>query len=197
MDFYNNSIMLYILEKNLITAQHVSPEDVAASLLSVAQLFTGMLPPNTLWYTRKELHAETAIYVSPGKHRVAVVTKPLEPPERFMIPMPGLVFICSSGQPPKVFAVKERPETMECPVYGAPLFNVYSDGRTCNGTHQYNENVSKIPEEFFTCFFSLTTFNKFSKSHPDSLYNLWKELEGKDKYPLDDLVQAGKIKDII
>jgi hypothetical protein len=47
------------------------------------------------------------------------------------------------------------------------------------------------------CFFSLAVFNKPSKSHPDSLYALWKELNGKKEYPLDDLVPMGILKDMV
>lgn len=197
LDFFNNSIMLYLIESGVITAQHVSPDDVATSLLSVAQLFTGILPPNTLWHIRKELVTETAIYEAPRVRKVALVTKPLEPPERFTIPVPGLIFICRPSFPPRVFAVKSRPRHENWQIYHAPFFNVYYDGRTCAGTNKYPEDVAKIPESFFMSFFSLEVTFQCSKRHPDSTYSLWKELNGKKKYPTDDLIEAGKLKDII
>ncbi len=197
LDFYGNSIMLYLIENGIITAQHVSADDVATSLLSVAQLFTGVLPKDTLWYIRKELATETAIYEGPRLRQVAIVTKPLEPPERFTIPTPGLIFICTPGQPPRVFAVKSRPEHMEWPVYRAPFYNIYHDGRSCAGTNQYPENIAEIPNNFFMSFFSLGLFTKSSQSHPDSLYALYQELDGKKEYPMGDLVAAGTIKEII
>ncbi|MFH1031081.1 MAG: hypothetical protein V1767_00720 [Chloroflexota bacterium] len=197
MDFFNNSIMLYIVENGLITAMHVSPDDVASSLLSVTQLSTGLLPLNTLWYIRKELETEIAIYYPPHIRKLAIVTEALKPPERFTLPLPGLIFLCVSKRAPKVWAVKGRPASMESELFAAPFPNTYQDARTCAGTQAYNEDVSKIPEEFFMSFFSLSVFNKPSKSHPDSLYALWKELNGKKEWPMDDLQHWGQIKEVM
>lgn len=198
LDFYNNSIMLYTLDSGTITAQHVSADDVATSLLSVAQLFTGLLPEGCLWYIQKDGKKETAIYQEPRIRQVAIETKPLEPPERFTIPVPGLIFCCTPREPPRVFAVKHRPVSMETDVYSAPFHNTYWDGKTCAGTQQYNEDVWKIPDEFFLSFFSLYLGSgKRSVSHPDSLYALYKELEGKKEYPADDLVKYKTLKEII
>jgi hypothetical protein len=196
LDFYNNSIMLYIIERGTITAQHVAAEDVAASLLSVAQNFSGMLPENTLWYVRKETHTELALYVPPHVQKLALAKEIGKPVERFKIPLPGLVFICSPNQAPSVWAVKERPKSMADMAYNAPFFNTYQDGRTCAGTNKYPDNPAEIPENFFMAFFSLHQSNKPSKSHPDSLYALWKEIDGTKEYPEDDMVEAGPLEKV-
>ncbi len=197
LDFFSNSIMLYTLDDGMITAQHVSADDVATSLLSVAQFFTGILPAGVLWYIRKEAKIEVALYEGPRIRQIAVETAPLKPPERFKIPTPGLIFICTPQQAPRIFAAKSRPSSMESDVFNAPYNNIYADARTCAGTQQYNEDISKIPDEFFNSFFSLHLGDKRSKSHPASLFALYKELDGKKDYPMDDLTPYGKIKDII
>lgn len=60
------------------------------------------------------------------------------------------------------------------------------------------QSPSQIPLSFFTSFFTPTAdYGNRSKKHPDSLMALWRELNGKKRYPLSDLVLLGKIKDIM
>ena len=126
------------------------------------------------------------------------MTEAFKPPRRMALPMPGLIFICQPARPPRVYAVKKRPSHPGDKVYHAPLFNIFGDGRSCPGTHQYPQNIEEIPESFFTSFFSPTadTRNR-SKKYPDDLLKLWEELDGKKRYPLGDLVAMGRVEDII
>ena len=103
--------------------------------------------------------------------------------------MPGLVFVCSPGRAPWVYAAKSRPTGAEQQLYRAPAFNVFGDGRVCPGSHTFPEEVGLIPESFFESYFSMTADTRDrSKKHPDNLHALWEELDGKRKYPLKDLV---------
>ena len=46
-----------------------------------------------------------------------------------------------------------------------------------------------IPDSFFQSFFSMTgDTRERSKKHSDNLHALWEELDGKRKYPTEDLV---------
>ena len=108
--------------------------------------------------------------------------------------MPGLIFVCSPGRAPVVFAVKKRPKSPCEFIYHAPLFNVYENGTTCGGTHQYPQEIEKIPESFFAAFFTLGAMhNGRSQKYPENLLKLWEEIDGKKKYPLGDLVKLGTI----
>ena len=112
--------------------------------------------------------------------------------------MPGLIFVCSPGQPPRVYAAKKRPTGPSSIIYHAPLFNLFGDGRACPGTHRFPVKIGEIPESFFTSFFSMeASSGGRSKKHPDSLFRLWEELDGEKRYPLKDLVPMGKIEDIM
>ena len=103
--------------------------------------------------------------------------------------MPGLVFVCSPGRAPWVYAAAERPTDAEQHLFRAPAFNVFSDGRVCPGSHRFPEEVDLIPESFFQSFFSLTGDTRDrSKKHPENLVALWEELDGKTEYPMEDLV---------
>ena len=60
-----------------------------------------------------------------------------------------------------------------------PAFNVFSDGRTCPGSHRFPEEVARIPESFFQSYFSGTgDIRNRSRKHPDDLHALWEDLDG-------------------
>jgi hypothetical protein len=111
--------------------------------------------------------------------------------------MPGLIFICRPGSPPRIVAVKKRPTTSEEPVYRAPLYNVYTDGKTCPGSHRYSDDISKIPKEFFTAFFTQSLGGEVSRLHGHDLLKLWESIDGKKRYPLRDLMPCGKVADLL
>ena len=112
--------------------------------------------------------------------------------------MPGLIFVCSPGRPPRVYAAKRRPVSLRATIYHAPLFNIFTNGSTCPGTHEFPEKIGEIPESFFTSFFSPEASSRGrSKKYPDALIKLWDELDGKKRYPTKDLVAIGKVGDIM
>ncbi len=185
-------------EKNVAITKTISAQDLTTALLSEMPLSTGLLPQNTLWWRQSELGSEVALWRPPTIWNAALQVEAFKQPRRFKLPMPGLIFICTPGHGPRVFAAKRRPGGIHDALYHAPLFNVYSNGNSCPGTNKYPKNVNEIPENFFISFFSVgaDTHNR-SKKYPDSLLKLWEELDGTDQYPVDDLVPTCKIKDII
>ena len=198
LDFYGNSVVMYTLEDGVITTKMIDARELTLALLREVPLTSGILPENTLWWQQGKEGPEVAIWQSPKLWRVAIETKAFQPPERLKIPMPGLIFVCQPGRAPKVYAAKSRPKSPESRIYHAPLFNIFEDGRTCPGTHKYPEDIAQIPNSFFTSFFTLTAdFRGRSKRHPDSLIAMWRELNGKKRYPVSDLVPLGKVKDIM
>ncbi len=198
LDFYEDSIVLYMLEDGVIKTRVVSARDIALAFLREFPLDSGLLPENTLFWGQGKRGVEVGLWRSPRIWPVAVVVKALEAPVRFKIPMPGLIFVCTPAQPPRVYAAKKRPKSVKETLYHAPLFNVFNDGRVCSGTHKFPASVSEIPESFFMSFFSMEAdYRGRSKRHPDSLFSLWQELDGKKKYPLGDLMPIGKVSDIL
>jgi len=198
LDLYQDAIVLYLVESGIITTRMVSARDIIMALLSEVSLSSGLLPKDTLWWGQGKHGIEVALWQKPRVWPIALVIKPLEPPKRLKLPMPGLIFVCSPGQSPRVYAVKKRPTKPGNIIYHAPLFNIFSNGSTCSGTHHFPGKIEEIPESFFTSFFSMEAHSGGrSKKHPDSLYSLWKELDGERRYPLKDLVPMGKIEDIM
>jgi len=198
LDFYGESVVLSVMDNGAVTTRLVSVHDIAMAMLRQISLTSGLLPPETLWWGTGASGAEVALWRSPRVWPVAIMAALDRPPVRMRLPMPGLIFICSPGQPPRVFAAKERPKTLNTPIFNAPLYNLFRDGRSCAGSHRYPGNVGEIPESFFASFFT-TTADPRNRSlrYPENLMDLWRELDSKRRYPLGDLVRCGTVKDII
>lgn len=198
LDFYNDSILLYTINKKAITTKQVSADDIVMALLSQVDMATGLLPDDTLWWNNGKNGLKIGLWRRPQVWKVALALKAFQSPERFKLPMPGLIFVCSPGRTPTIFAAKKKPKSPKEHIYHAPLFNIFGNGNACPGTHKYPAKVSDIPESFFLSFFSMeANYSGRSKSHPDSLLALWKELDGKKRFPLGDLVKAGTLEDIM
>jgi len=197
LDFYGSSVILQWVENGAISTRMVSAADVALALLSDIPLHSGLLPPDTLWWSQ-DATAEVALWVRPRIWPVALMVKAGAPPQRFKLPMPGFIFVCRPSQAPRIYAVKKRPSSPKNEVYHAPLFNVFADGRTCAGSHRYPVKIEDIPQSFFRSFFSIDgSMRGRSKKHPDSLYALWEDLDGKKRYPLGDLMPCGTVEDVM
>lgn len=194
LDFYRTSVAMFIVDKGVITTRMVSARDVAAAFMKETPVSSGLLTPRTLWWEPNQV----ALWEAPQIWQVALTTEAFAEPRRFKLPMPGLIFVCKPGRPPRVVAAKKRPVNINEPVFHAPLFNIYADGNSCAGTHKYPLKVEQIPQSFFTSFFAadVDVLGR-SKKYPDDLLKLWEELNGKKKYPLDDLMPCGALKQLM
>ena len=197
LDFYRDTTIMYLVENEVIVTRVVSARDVALALLREVPLSSGLLPEDALWWSQGRDGPEVALWRAPRVWPVALQEEAFKPPRRLRLPMPGLIFICSPGRPPRVYAAKRRPKRLEDTIYHAPLFNVFPDGRTCPGSHRFPEDVGQNPGSFFTSFFTRELGRGKSKKFPDDLLKMWEELDGKTRYPLGDLVALGKLQDII
>ena len=189
MEVYEETILLRGFEDGANWVRTVSADGIASAFTQHLGFSSGLLPKETLWWSQGETGQVVALWRPPKVWPVALQREAFKPPARFRIPMPGLVFVCSPGRAPWVYAAKSRPTGAEHPLYRAPAFNVFSDGRVCPGSHAFPEEVGLIPESFFESYFSMTADTRDrSQKHPDNLHALWEELNGKRKYPLGDLV---------
>lgn len=198
LDCYHDAIILYLLEKGQVTSRVVSARDVTLALLRTVPLGSGLLPDGALWWAQSREGVQVALWRTPRVWPVALMLEAFKPPRRFKLPMPGLIFVCTPGRTPRVYAAKRRPKSLGDTIYHAPLFNVFSDGRTCQGTHKFPDELTSIPESFFLSFFTCEAhpYNR-SKKYPKDLLKLWVELDGKSRYPMKDLIPLGKVQDIM
>lgn len=198
LDFYGQAILMHVIEDGVIQTRMVSAEEVSRTLARRVGVFSGFLPRDTVWWRQLPNGVEAAIWRRPQVTRVALQEGMFAPPRRFTVPMPGLLFLCSPGRPPWLWAVKRRPGSPEDILYHAPCFNVFGHGESCAGTHHYSQDPAQIPEEFFRAFFSRTgDYRGRSHRHPDDLAGLWEELDGKKRFPLDDLVEYGRTSHVL
>ena len=109
----------------------------------------GCLPRDALWWNQGETGQVVALWRPPQVWPVALQREAFKPPARLRLPMPGLVFVCSPGRAPWVYAALGRPTHPDEQLYRIPAFNVFGDGRVCPGSHRFPEEVGQIPESFF------------------------------------------------
>ncbi len=198
VDFYMDTTVLFFLVDGVMTSKVVSARELTMALLSDVNLNSGLLPENTLFWSQTKNGVRLGLWRPPQVTKVALMLEAFKQPRRFKLPMPGLVFICEPGRPPAVYAAKRRPVNKKDMLYHAPVFNVYAAGNSCEGTHKYPNKISDIPDSFFRSFFTKAADPRGrSKKYPQDLLKLWEELDGQDKYPLDDLVQFGPMEAIM
>ena len=189
LEVYNETVLLRGFEADRTWVRTVSADEIANVFIRHLGFSSGLLPENALWWNQGETGQVAALWRPPQVWPAALQREAFQPPARLRLPMPGLVFVCSPGRAPWVYAALERPSDPEQQLYRTPAFNVFRDGRVCPGSHRFPEQVGRIPESFFQSFFSLTGDSQGrSKQHPDNLQALWEELDGKAEYPVEDLV---------
>ena len=199
INVYDESITVEsVAQDGTVTIRMVDGHEVYSAFTKDMILQSGMLPHNTLWWTQGREGPKVAIWKPPSIRRVALMTEPFQPPKRFTLPMPGLIFLCSPNRTPWVFAAKKRPQRPDDIVYRAPTFNTFDSGRVCPGNHRFPTKPEDIPDSFFVSFFSQAgDMKNRSKKHPNDLTQLWEELDGMPKYPKGDLVKHGTVAQII
>lgn len=198
LDFHHQSVVMTYFEGETVTSKTVSAMDIAHALAGELPFSSGLLPDNTLWWKNTRSGPVIAIYVPPQIRQVTLDVGLKKRPRRFKIPMPGLIFLCRPATPPWVYAVKRKPTKERDIVYHAPLANIFNNGRTCPGTHKFPVRIADVPQSFFISFFSATAdLRNRSKQFPQNVIHLWEFLDGKKKYPMDDLVQIGTIFDLL
>jgi len=198
LDFHHQSTVMTYFQGDIVTTKQVDAMDVAHALASDLSFGSGLLPPDTLWWQNTRSGPVFALYVEPKIWKLALQENIKNPPHRFNIPLPELIFLCTPGQAPWVYAVKKRPTKETDIVYRAPLANIFNNGRSCPGSHQYPIKTGDIVPSFFISFFSATAdLSHRSKQYPKNVLQLWKYLDGKKKFPSNDLVEHGTISDLM
>ena len=198
LDFHHQAVVMTLFDPETVERKIVSAMDVSHALASELSFGSGLLPPQTLWWENTRQGPVFAIYAEPRVRKLALLESATSSPRRFTIPLPGLIFLCSPGKPPWVFAVKKKPTKETDIVYKAPLCNLYADGRSCPGNHRYPIRVADIVQSFFISFFSAEAdLRNRSVRFPSNIVHLWEYLDKKKRFPKEDLVKHGKVRDLM
>lgn len=189
INIYEESITVSTQRNGRSEVRLVAADDIAHALSGRMAFQSPVLGADAIWWGVGRDGSVLGLWRPPAIKQVAMQLEAFQPPKRFRLPMPGMVFACTPGMPPRVYAAKERPATADAQLYHSPTFNTYRDGRVCPGSHRFPEDPNLIPESFYLSFFSHTgNSDGRSVRHPEILQALWEELDGADEYPLDDLV---------
>lgn len=198
LDFFHQSTVMTSFTGDTVVTTQVDAMDVAHALASDLSFGTGLLPQGTLWWRNTKGGPVIALYVEPKIRKLALQREAGNPPQRFEIPLPGFIFLCSPGKPPWVYAAKRKPTKETDAVYNAPLCNLHENGRSCAGTHKYPTRVADIVQSFFTSFFTATaSLKNRSTLYPNSVVHLWEFLDNKKKFPTTDLIPIATIRDLM
>ncbi len=198
LDFHHQAVVLTLFSGDGVETKIVSAMDVAHALATDLAFSTGLLPAGTLWWRNTREGPVHALYVEGKVRTLALQLDANQPPLRFKIPLPGLIFLCRPGKPPWVYAVKKKPAKESDEVFKAPMCNVFESGLSCPGSHTYPPTVEEVPESFLISFFSATgDLQNRSRMFPNSVVKLWQFLDKKKAYPLDDLIPHGRVADLM
>lgn len=198
IDFHHQAVVMTSFEGETASSKVVSALDIAHCLAGELSFHSGLLPEGTLWWRNTKSGPVVALYAEPKIRKLALQEDIDKPALRFEVPLPGLLFLCRPATPPWVYAVKRKPRKETDIVYHAPLANLFNNGRSCAGTHRYPVNVKDIEKSFFISFFTATAdLKNRSKMFPGNIIHLWEFLNGKKRYPKDDLIQLATIRDLM
>ena len=134
LSFYSFGVMLMKREGEQVTEYPVDPAQVALALAAKVRFDTGLLSDMTLLVRTEGVKKTVVEYRPPQKTGLY-----LDGSETALrIPLPPLIFIRATTEDKnpqyQVYAVKKRPDTLDTPLFHAPLPNVFNTGTICWGS---------------------------------------------------------------
>lgn len=164
--------------------------NVMGKLADKYLLNTDLLPENILAFSPRHM-----MWWRPAGHSPVFFNNKELGKKSASVPHPALLFMVVEGTW-SVWALSEsRRPTLSTPLFHAPYFNVYDDGRICVGSASIPDRLSPstIPtweSAFFDSEFTHVNGQKKKIAHVNGEYAFWKEmLNGAyQEFPLDLLV---------
>jgi hypothetical protein len=191
LDFYQTAVLLSRREEDgRIRTHPVSVHDVVSACANLT-LGSGLLPANTLFWQQADSQVAMGLYVPARRWRMRTEERV------YQLHMPPFVFV-GKGSGYRIFAVKERPAGEEEPLYHTPCPNVHHHGGICVGDTPFPDCAPQTIETALTLFMEDSLFNSDlsrgrCRRYPDDVRQLWAELEGKNRFPLSELVSCGRV----
>ena len=118
LEVYKETILLRGFENDATWVRTVSADAIANVFTQHLGFSSGLLPREALWWNQGETGQVVALWRPPQLWSVALQREAFKPPARLRLPMPGLVFVCSPGRAPWVYAATEpahRPRAASLP----------------------------------------------------------------------------------
>lgn len=200
LKFYDFGIMLHRTHDDGSETEYpIDPAQLASVLAARVELNTGLLTGNTIYIATQGIKRLVVEYRPPQKTGIFLDGST----NAIRIPMPGLLLFRAGAETPRyaLYAVKKRPDTMDTPLYHAPLPNIYQQGNICWGTVN---RVSKdgLASNHLDEDWKLLLGSSFgnhgvpnrSKSHPKDIREKYAAMEARKTrtYPTTDLIKTDK-----
>ena len=109
LEVYNETILLRAFDGDTNWVRTVSADEIANVFTQHLGFSSGLLPQDAIWWNQGETGQVLGLWRPPQVWSVALQREAFKPPARLRLPMPGLVFICSPGRAPWVYAAAQRP----------------------------------------------------------------------------------------
>jgi len=80
LDFHHDAIVMYTLDAGKITTRIVSAVDICQALVRDIPFSSGLLPPETIWWSSSSSGPAVALWRDPRVWKVALLSKALTEP---------------------------------------------------------------------------------------------------------------------
>ena len=188
LDFHTTGIIMsqYDTESGGLVTYPVSTSDVAAACGGFPTA-SDLLPRDTLFWGRQGPQTKLGIYI-PARRWPVLLTHG----QSYHIPLPPFVFV-GLGNVYYVYAVKQRPQSNRTHLYHFPSPNIYSNGRICPGNTPFPDCATTTIQTALALFLTDSRFSSHLASgrchgHPQDVRELWQALDGKRRFPKDQLI---------
>lgn len=155
--------------------------------------FKGIIPKNIITVRNSPGHTLVAWTTKPQIMRM-YFTKSVELKD-IIAPVPRLLWVAENNKL-SIYAMKSNTLNSKTKLFMAPFSNVSDNGSVCWGTGKwpndakyYEDYIKGIELGFWESKFSHNMKNVLSKSKTD-LHQLWESLDGKNKFPTDELLES-------
>jgi hypothetical protein len=201
LNFYSFGVTVRKREGEQVSEYPVDPAQAAVALAARVTFTTGLLTGDTLYIHMEGVSRTIVEYRKP--QMTGVFLDDADVPLR--VPLPGLLMIrrMSSDKAATyaVYAVRERPTTLDAELYHAPLPNVFHSAAVCWGTVQRvsdealsGASLAEDWDQLLGSSFGNHAVSGKSRSHKDDIRQKLIEIEAKKakRYPTSDLISARK-----
>ena len=198
LSFYSFGVMLRKCQDGLTSEYPVDPGQIALALAAKVTFDTGLLGGNTLLIRQDGIKKTVIDYRPPAKTGLFLDGSD----SALRVPLPGLVMIrvTSGDKAPTygVFAVQTRPESLDVPLFHAPLPNMFGSGAVCWGTvARASETDSSLADDWAKLLgspFGDHAVTGKSKRQPHDIRKHLIDLDAQKarRYPAGDLIPVKK-----
>lgn len=201
LEFHPTYVQLTRWDGRKVTTYPVATHDIGEAFSTIGTS-TGILHPDTVFQSVSGGKKKIGYFIKAKKWQIGLISQG----EKMMleIPLPPFIFI-GHGKGYGIVAVKQRPLDENEPIYHFPAPNVSGrNGSICwgNGSGSLPKAIQKAMPQVANMFLTETWFNDHmqdDRCESGDIHKLWQTLHAdkKRKFPQKELIQSGRVKDLL